>query len=451
MQFRKLISDFFSSGNNRTAKIKKNIAGSLGLKGIGIIVNLMMVPLTLGYLNSELYGIWLILTSIISWMQLMDVGFTNGLKNKLTEALASGDLERGKALVSTTYVIMAMIFVPLCLVLLLIAPYINWSWCLNVDAQYNDDICSTMYVLIVCFCTQMVLGVLNAVLSAYQRVAVSSSLVVIGNCISLGIVWLLTQYSEPSLQILSLAVSSMPIVVLLVASVYFYSKQLNAVTPDFKLYERRYVKDLFSLGAHFFLIQIQMVVLFQCTNILITNVSSAEDVTTYNIAYKYISTVMLAFTIMLQPLWPAFTDAFAKRDFGWMKSVYRKMTRIYMVCVVIVVLMVVISPWAFDVWVGTEAFVPLSMTMIVATYVLVHSWDSLQINIINGIGTIKLQTLVTMVGLIAHIPLSLFFSSFLGARGVVLSMICITGFYSVVFTKQLHKLINQKAEGIWAM
>ena len=94
--------DFIKQGTDRSVAVKKNIVGSLFVKGCSIIISLLIVPLTLGYVSSDLYGIWLTLSSIIMWLNFFDIGFTLGLKNKLTEAIALGDMQRGKVLVSTT-------------------------------------------------------------------------------------------------------------------------------------------------------------------------------------------------------------------------------------------------------------------------------------------------------------------------------------------------------------
>ena len=106
-----------SSGNQRSKVVKENIIASLFVKGGSIVVSLVLVPLTLGYVSSELYGIWLTLSSIMLWLNFFDVGFTLGLKNRLAEAIAMDDWERGKSLVSTTYFMMILLFVPLCIVL----------------------------------------------------------------------------------------------------------------------------------------------------------------------------------------------------------------------------------------------------------------------------------------------------------------------------------------------
>ena len=118
------ISSFLNKGNERTQNIKKNIVGSIIIKGASIIIQLLLVPLTLGYLNSELYGIWLTLSSIMLWLSFFDVGFTLGLKNRLAEAIALGNYDKGKSLVSTTYFMMIIIFFPLGFILGAFVPFL---------------------------------------------------------------------------------------------------------------------------------------------------------------------------------------------------------------------------------------------------------------------------------------------------------------------------------------
>lgn len=445
------IKGLWESENQRTATVKKNIVASLFIKGLSIMVSLMLVPMTLGYLSDEMYGVWLTLSSVIMWLGFFDIGFTLGLKNKLAEAIALEDWERGRSLVSTTYFMMTIIFVPLCIVLELLVSVVDWSAFLNVNTIYNEEIINTLYVLVAFFCIQMIANVLTTVIAAFQKVALSSLFAVLGNILSLGAIGLLAKYCPPSLMYLAFAISTMPILVILTASLFLYHSQLKKVAPQIKSIKTHHIKDLFSLGARFFLIQIQVVVLFQFTNVLISNVSSPQDVTAYNIAYKYMGIAMMAYSIILTPLWPAFTDAYTKEDFPWMKSVYNKMAKIFIVSFFIMLLMVCLSPLAYHLWIGEKATIPFTMTITVCLYMAIQNWDSLQVNLINGIGVVKLQTYVTMIGLVIHIPLSLFLGNRLGlgAVGVVISMILINLFYSIVFTMQIRKILNQKAFGIW--
>lgn len=441
--------DFIKQGTDRSVAVKKNIVGSLFVKGCSIIISLLIVPLTLGYVSSDLYGIWLTLSSIIMWLNFFDIGFTLGLKNKLTEAIALGDMQRGKVLVSTTYFMMIAIFIPLCILLEMIIPHINWASFLNVTGNYNPDIIKTLHILAACLCAQMIVNVLTAVLAAYQKVALSSAFPVIGNFISLFIILLLTKYCPPSLSLLALAVSTIPIFVIIIASFILFSSSFKAVAPSWNFVKKKQIKDLFNLGSKFFLIQAQIVVLYQCTNILISNLSGPSDVTSYNIAYKYITISMMILTIIMAPLWPAFTEAYTKNDYSWMKNVYNKMCKLWGGLTVIVILMIIVSPIVYQLWIGEKAHVPLIMTVLIGIYTIVHSWDIIQVNMINGIGAIKLQTYMTLIGLIVHIPLSLFLGRYVSCYGVIISMIVINMIYSTTFTIQIRKILNKTAKGLW--
>lgn len=291
------------NGSERSKNLKKNILGNVALKGISIIVQLLLVPLTLSYLSNELYGIWLTISSVVLWLNFFDVGFSLGLKNRLTEAIANNDYKRGKELVSTTYGMLILIFIPLGIVLEFIIPHINWSSFLNVSSSYNETLICVVKILIISFVLQMIFNTIGTIVSSFQKVALGSSFPVIGNVISLIAIWFLTKFTEPSLINMALVVSFIPVIVFGISSLILFNGFLNSVKPSPKYFKRFIIKDIFSLGVRFFIIQIQMIVMQQATNLLITNTSNPDYVTYYNIAYRYIGTAMMIFNLILGPLW----------------------------------------------------------------------------------------------------------------------------------------------------
>lgn len=54
------------SGDKRSINVKKNVLGSIIIKGVSMIISFMLVPLTIGYVSSDLYGVWLTLSSILT-------------------------------------------------------------------------------------------------------------------------------------------------------------------------------------------------------------------------------------------------------------------------------------------------------------------------------------------------------------------------------------------------
>ena len=437
------------SGSERSITIKKNILWSLLIKGISILVSLLLVPMTLGYVSSEIYGVWLTISSILHWLTYMDVGFTLGLKNRLAECLARKDYKKGRSLVSTTYFIMIAIFIPLSALMIFITPYIDWCNVLNVSYENQDVIIKTIRVLFVFVALQMIVNVFVAVVAAHQKTALSSLFNVIGQICSLIIIFFMTRFVESSLFNLAFAYSMMPVLIIGLSSIIFYYSSMKNIAPSLNTINLQYVKDLWNLGAKFFIIQVQQIVLYQATNILISNLAGPDSVTQYNIAYKILNVVVMVYSIILTPLWPAFTDAYTKKDYRWMKGIYHKMVRVFGLLCMLIVIIVLSSPIVYNIWIGDKVEIPFVLTVSIAIYTIIHCWDSLQVTLINGVGAVKLQTYVILIGLLLHIPLALTLGKYIGIYGVVASMSIINLIYVIFFTTQIRRIINQTAKGIW--
>ena len=440
--------DIFS-GSGRSAVVKRNIVGSLLLKGISILVSLLLVPATIGYVNAELYGVWLTLASTMSLLSFADVGFTQGLKNKLTEAIANDDWDRGKSLVSTTYFMMVLIFIPVCVILELLVPLVNWTSLLNVSAQYSEEIVLVMRVLVAFACIQMIVNVLVSVIAAFQKVALSNSFFVLGNVLSLGIIYILRASVPPSLMALAFAISAMPILITFIATFILYLGRFKMVAPSWRYVNNAYIKDLFGLGYKFFIINIQVLVLYQSTNILISYVSSPTDVTNYNVAYKLLNCAMMVYTIITAPLWPAYTDAYARGDYQWMKNMRKKMERVLALSIVGCLALIILSEPIYRIWVGDSIDVPFMMTLLVGIYVIVFCWMNLNGTLIVGMGKIQVETFLVLIGMILHIPLSICICNYIGVYGVLISLISINLLYAIVMNVQVTKLLGRTACGIW--
>lgn len=441
--------NWLTSGDTRTVLWKKNIFGGICIKGISILISLILIPLTLSYVTSEIYGIWLVISSITMWLSFFDIGFTSGLKNKLAEAIALNKWEKAKSLVSSTYFIMGLIFIPISILLVIIIPYFDWCSLLNVNKEYTEEIIKSLQVVTFAFCVQMIVNTITSIINAYQKTALAALIPVIGNLLSLCIICILIYTVKSSLVVLSITISFSPIIVAAIFSIILFKKQLKNISPQIRYIDKNLIKEIFGLGAKFFIIQIQVIVLYQMTNFLITRVSSPEDVTAYNIAYKYLSAGMMIFTITLYPLWSAFTDAYTKKDFYWMRSIYKKVSIIFIISCVVLIVMLFVSPFVYQVWIGSKAIIPLNITLLVCVYMIFLNWNSMHLNMINGIGAIKMQMYLTLIGALSFIPLALTLGEKFEVNGILMAMISINAVYAIVYTVQLRKILTQKAFGIW--
>jgi O-antigen/teichoic acid export membrane protein len=324
---------------------------------------------------------------------------------------------------------------------MIIIPYINWCAFLTVNAIYDYEIRQTLYILTSLFFAQILLNTLSAVLSAFQETAVVSVLGLLGQIFVLLILLGVRYFKDPSLAVLCFSFMGAPVLVMCGATIYLYHGRLCTVAPSIRYFNKNCIYSLCDMGLKFFLIQLQVIVLFQSTNIIIAHLANQEVVAQYNIAYKYIGAAEMLLVIFITPLWPAFTEAFARKDFNWMRSVYKKFSILYLYFLLLIILMIVFSPIVYHVWLGNKIEIPVSMTIFIGIYMVVRCWDSIQVYMLNGIGDIKMQMYVTLIGLIAHIPLSFIIGKYMGALGVTCSMTIIVAIYSLVFTVKLRKII----------
>ena len=130
------------------------------------MVHLLLVPLTLGYLNAYEYGIWLTLNSILAWINSFDIGLGNGLRNKLTTAIAEGNKEKARAYVSTTFFMLIAIISVVYTILAIGTEHINWYSILNVKEASVGNLVEVVQISLLLFCINFVLKIVGNVYQA---------------------------------------------------------------------------------------------------------------------------------------------------------------------------------------------------------------------------------------------------------------------------------------------
>src|SRR4051812_28196968 len=66
-------------------ELKKDLLGVFVFKGFSMILNYVIIALILNIIDPNEYGVWLTISSVVSWLSFMDFGLANGLKNKLVK------------------------------------------------------------------------------------------------------------------------------------------------------------------------------------------------------------------------------------------------------------------------------------------------------------------------------------------------------------------------------
>lgn len=442
----------FKSQDFHTRQIQLNSIIILVFRGGGIAASFLMIPLAISYLDAVDYGVWLTLTSIVGWLSFMDVGLGNGMRNKLTESLSLNRVDLAKEYVSTTYLAFSFIMIGIFAFFSVINLFLDWNAILNTG-RHIPDIRWIVSIIVLSFNVRLVLDLSGIIVIALHKPFIKALVDFLMSVLGLAITYILIKTTSPSLPLFSILISLSPVITLVIFSIALFRKgsKYSCLRPSFTAFKAAHVRSLLGVGLQFFVIQISAMIIFSTDNILITHLFSPGDVTSFNIAYKYFSVSTIVFNIIILPYWSAFTNAYFKRDIGWIKMSFRKLVRIWIIQVIAVFLLILVAQEIYRIWVGSHIQIPLSLSVSLGVYCIIYNWNNMYAYFLNGISKIRLQLYCAVITGLLNIPLSylLALHTTLGVSSIVLSNCMCLILFSIVGPVQCSKIISLKAQGIW--
>lgn len=445
------IREKIRNAHPRTRKAQLNTLFGLFVKGGGMVISLMLLPLTIDYLSNETYGTWLAISSIVTMLTFLDIGIGNGLRNKFSEAVSREDVTLARSYVSTAYVIFGTMQLSIILVFSVLLNYIPWQKIFNTTIPI-DQLQTVIWLTVVAMAIKLVLDILSYVLLALQESGLVGLILFLTNILILLGTFFLARFTKGNLIYLSLVTSISPLIIMIISGLILYSGRLKMYRPTIRLADFKYGRSLLSLGYKFFLIQIAVVVLFYTDNLIITQLFGPSEVTTYNVVFRYFNAINILFSIVITPYWSAFTEASIKNDAEWMKRTYTYMQKLWLGLLTVVVLMIFVAKPIFSIWIGNRVESPDLLNIMMGVSVLIICWNNITVSIINGLGKIKLQLFCSVFAALINIPLSIYLSKALdiGSTSVIIATCVSLLPASILGTIQAKRLSNGNAHGIWA-
>ena len=328
--------------------------------------------------------------------------------------------------------------------------FLDWSFILNTDPSTKDSLTKVVLILFTFFALQFVFKLVGTILIANQEPGKASGFDFIANIFILISIYLMIKLNiVGSLEILAIITGSFQLLVYIIATFWFYSGKLKPYKPSIKYFKLSYIRSLMGLGLKFFIIQISMIFILQSTNIIISHVLDPEQVTIYNIAYRYFTIPMTVALIVMAPFWSAFTDAYAKKDYAWMKKVFKQLLIFTSLILVLLFLFFVISDFAYEVWIKNEVLIPKYISFVMMLNIMAMTISSVFISIINGTGKLKIQFLSNIILSFLYIPLAVFLGLRFSLLGIVSANFIISIIYAILVPFQCYLIVNDKAKGYW--
>lgn len=439
----------FHIKDTRNRMLRNNILFSGILKIISLSTSLLIIPITINYLNNEIYGIWMTITSVLFWINTFDIGLGNGMRNYLTGAISRKDFNLGRRYISTTLALLTVIALTMAIIISVPMSILDFNQFFNTKALSNEGLRNALIVAIGFTLLNFVVKNIGLIFVAMQKYAINDLLSVSGNVIALGIIYLLTKFTTGNLLYVVLAYTATHSLIFMLAAIPLFIKHPE-LRPSFKYFDKGLTRQIIGKGLSYFVIQISScLVIFGAANMFITQYCGPSAVTTYNIAYKYFNLLVIAYTIILAPMWNAYTDAYVKGDMKWIANNFNRTLKLWGGSVIGGIIMLLGCQIFYHLWIGDNVSVPFTVSLSTLIYVCFFNLNNCVTYLINGLNKLKVQIVTSLAFTAIYVLVVLSIGDKLGIEGVVL---CMAGSYasmSIIHLYQCRLLIKNKAKGIW--
>jgi O-antigen/teichoic acid export membrane protein len=420
---------FFQDARHRKAALTGMV--TLVVKGLFVGTNLLSIPITAHYLGKEQFGVWILLSTLMSWIALADMGLTNSLVNVLSTALADEDIPKAKQAVASAF------FPMVGLGLLLLSTAIISSWFLHWDRLFNlrlsaslqQDTRSAITVAMCLFAIRIPLSIPRCIYTAYQQGYIYQLWVGLANILAL-LSLFIAQYYHVNLPWLIGIFFGLGMAGDLIAGIDLFYHRQKWLRPHLSNCDFQLFQVLIRVGLQFWIAQICAIGIFQSDLLIVTQLFGVVEVATYGVMLRLFSIIEAVAASFVAPLWPAYSDAKARGDYRWItKTFWNSFRGAFIWSAVAGGLLVIYTPTILKHWLGKDvAIAPELPFYLLLTYGLIATTNCIGM-LVNGLGRLKVQSLAGPLATVANVGLSIWLGKAIGIQGVTLATaICILVF-----------------------
>lgn len=428
----------------RTRNYLRQIQGAVVYKAVAMLASFLAIPLMIHYLGEEQFGVWSTLLTVMSWVVFFDLGVGNGLRNKVAEALAKNDKAEAASFIASGYSLIGLISFAIWALVTGASFFVPWQVVFNTQAITETTLRLTVQIAVFFVALNFWIGLINAVLGAVQKTAMTALGQLISNILALLFVFVLSKTTDATITYLALAYGVALLTANTALSWWFYHNHPE-LQPKLHL-NQQHVNPLLSVGLQFFTIQIAVLIIFTTDKMLITQLLGPENVAQYEVVHKLFGLIAFAHTLISAPLWSAYTDAYQRGDMVWIKHTIQQQLLIFIGFIVVIFVMALFIKPIIALWIGREMVVSQSLIISIALFVVVSTWNNIYAMFVNGVGKIKLQLYTSVMAMIINIPLAIVFVTWfgLGLSGVVLATVVSLSIAAVALPIQVSHIIRKQ-------
>ena len=411
-----------------------------GARGVSMASILIAVPLTLHYLGSERYGLWMTMSAIVGMVGYADLGMGSGLMNAISEAHGQEDRLAAVRYTASGFFMLSALALLILIIFAAVYPVIPWQRVFNVKSpQAIKEAGPALAVFIACFAVNLPLGVVQRVQLGYQEGFFNSLWESAAKLLGLAGL-LLVIYLQGGLVWLVLALIGAPILAWLLNSLELFGWRRPWLRPRFRNFHRDSAIKVLHTGLFFFVQQLGLALICTSDNLIIAQFMGPEAVTQYAIPFQMFSLSLVIFNL-LTPLWPAYSEAIARGDMAWVrKTLSRSLKLILLSNGLVSLVLIIFAHQLIYLWVGPKISPSLLLNLGLGLWMVVFTFGSALSLVLNAANIFRFQIIFIFLTIIFSLLFKCYFIYYFKLPGIVWgTIIAFTIFYILPYAYYINR------------
>lgn len=389
-----------------------------------ILLNLLTIPISLAYWKEDRYGIWVLLTSILLYLGMTNLGLNTAAGVLMGKNPKIGDkmkiLKRSFIILLCSTVIILAVFLSINMISK------NWINIIGkIPNNLKEETYSACLILVIFYLLSLPFSLLTAVYTGFQKVYIDNIFNIALNIINF-FVLLLVIFLKGSLIYYS-ALWGISLVVFNLAKYLFFHYSIYRKIPIEVYEEKKSInsdteyKTIFFTGIRFFSIGIASTIFWNTDILVISNFISLKAVAPYFITFKLFSVIYGVIFQVNGSIMPILAKEYGKSNINWINKIFSSF----------LILMAFLggATWVGSIlffrdlitlWASSNSYAGLFVVISLGGYSYLMSMSVLNIGIVNTFNYKGFAPIVAWGEAIIKIIFSIWLGKIWGIAGVAL-------------------------------
>ena len=408
---------------NSTARqiFLKGFSSSVASQILAAAISLISISLGMGYFGSEIYGIWLVLSSLLAFLNGSQFGIGMASATLIAKANRENEQQRILSISFAFLVLISLVFIPSILFFGQkgeeLARFFG-----SIDPALHGLTISCSIFMALLFFIKLPTIVFTAALIGTRKVHWERLYTIVLPAFMSFVALVITIWREEDLLFFTIVSGLANLVIGMVAGchVIWMNAYLSLKWP-LRTANLVLMKEIFHSGRRFFVLGITSLIVVNTDNFIIIHVLGPTYVSAYAITFKLYALALIFIFSINGVLWPMYGRAMSEMNWDWIERIYNNSTVfLSLLGGAVCIGGILFAHDIIKLWVGERGYGGVFVIISLGLYTYTASINNNHATVLNGMNALKGVVWIGVFEAIVNLVLSVTLIHYFGVGGVAL-------------------------------